>query len=199
MRNMGFLLALLAFVAIVPSADVFAATFSCRGGIISTGDRSMDVLAKCGEPDSKESHQEELSERFGEGARQKIFITVEEWTYNFGPTQLMRIIILKNGVVSDIRTGNYGYPEQTGPPAHECSEQIVSVGDSKADVLAKCGEPTTKDSHVEEFRERLDDSERKVFVTVEEWTYNLGPTRFVRILTFRNNKLTDIRTGNYGY
>ena len=81
----------------------------------------------------------------------------------------------------------------------ECSEQLVSVGDSKTDVLAKCGEPSLKDSHVEEFRDKLDGTERNVLVTVEEWTYNLGPTRFVRILTFRNSRLTDIRTGNYGY
>ena len=57
-----------------------------------------------------------------------------------------------------------------------------------------------KDVHQEELRERLSSGEvRKTFVVVEEWTYNLGPNRFTRILTFRNNKLVDIRTGGYGY
>jgi hypothetical protein len=111
----------------------------------------------------------------------------------------MRIVVLKNGVVANIRTGNYGYSKQTEPVQRECTEQLVSVGDSKTDVLARCGEPSLKDSHVEESRERQGDTERRVLVTVEEWTYNLGPTRFVRILTFRNSRLTDIRTGNYGY
>jgi hypothetical protein len=199
MKSTGIFLVFLALASAIPCADVHAAAFSCAGGIISTGDRSIDVLAKCGPPDSKESHQEELSEDIDRDTRQKVFITVEEWTYNFGPTQFMRIVVLKNGVVANVRLGNYGYPEQTEPVQRECSEQIVSIGDSKTDVLAKCGEPSLKDSHVEEFREKADGTERKVFVTVEEWTYNLGPTRFIRILTFRNSKLADIRTGNYGY
>lgn len=199
MKNTGIFFLFLALATVVPSADVLAASFNCRGGIISTGDGSIDVLAKCGEPDSRESHQEELSERLGDNTRQKTFITVEEWTYNFGPTQFMRTVILKNGVVTDVRTGNYGYVNPAEPAARECSEQLVSIGDSKTDVLAKCGEPSLTNAHVEEFRERLDDTTRTVSVNVEEWTYNLGPTRFVRILTFRNSKLTDIKTGNYGY
>jgi len=199
MRNTGIFLLFLALVTLISSADILAATVSCDGGIISTGDRSIDVLAKCGAPDSKESHQEELSERLDDNTKQKVFVTVEEWTYNFGPTRFMRIVILKNGVVTNIRTGNYGYTKQTEPLQRECSEQLVSVGDSKTDVLARCDEPSLKDTHVEEIREKLGDTERKVFITVEEWTYNLGPTRFVRILTFRNSRLADIKTGNYGY
>ena len=199
MRNTGIFLLFLTLASAVPCADVLAAALSCDGGIISTGDRSIDVLAKCGTPDSKESHQEEVSEQLDDNTKQKVFVTVEEWTYNFGPAKFMRIIVLKNGVVANIRLGNYGYTKQTEPVQRECSEQLVSVGDSKTDVLAKCGEPTLKDSHVEEIREKLGDAERKVFVTVEDWTYNLGPTRFVRILTFRNSKLANIKTGGYGY
>ena len=199
MKNTGIFLLFLALATIALPADVLAASFNCRGGIISTGDSSMDVLAKCGDPDSKESHQEELSERLGDNTRQKTFITVEDWTYNFGPTQFMRTVVLKNGVVTDVRTGNYGYVNPAEPATRECSEQYVSIGDSKTDVLAKCGEPTLKNTHVDEFKERLDDTTRTVSVTVEEWSYNLGPTRFVRILTFRNSRLTNIRTGNYGY
>ena len=199
MRSTGIFLLFLALASAVPCADVLAAALSCDGGIISTGDRSIDVLAKCGAPDSKESHQEELGEQLDDNTKQKVFVTVEEWTYNFGPAKFMRIIVLKNGVVANIRLGNYGYTKQAEPVQRECSEQLVSVGDSKTDVLAKCGEPTLKDSHVDEIREKLGDTERKVFVTIEEWTYNLGPTRFVRILTFRNSKLADIKTGNYGY
>jgi len=199
MRNTGILLLFLALVSVIPPADVLAATLSCAGGIISSGDRNIDVLSKCGPPDSKESHQEELSERLDDHTKHTLFITVEEWTYNLGPTQFMRTVVLKNGIVTDIRLGNYGYPRQTQPQTRECSEQIVFIGDSKVDVLAKCGEPSLKDTHVEEIREKVGNTERKTFVTVEEWTYNLGPSRFVRILTFRNNKLADIRTGNYGY
>ncbi len=193
MRRIFFSVLFLVFSA---AGVAQAGSLSCRGGIISAGDRSIDVLAKCGNPDLKESHQESLRDP---DTNNRVFVTVDEWTYNFGPTQFMRIVVLRNGVVADVRTGTYGYPAGTEPVQRDCSEQIVSVGDSKFDVLARCGEPTAKDTHVEEVRGTPDDPNRKVYVTVEEWTYNLGPTRLMRILTFRNSKLSDIRSAGYGY
>jgi hypothetical protein len=89
--------------------DAYADSFSCKGGIISTGDRKADVMAKCGEPDFRDSHQEEITQRLDMATHQRVYITVEEWTYNLGPSQFMRIVVLQNGTVTEIRTGNYGY------------------------------------------------------------------------------------------
>jgi hypothetical protein len=67
-------------------------------------------------------------------------------------------------------------------------------------VLAKCGEPAWKDSREEALSEQLGaGTVRRTYMTIEEWTYNFGPNRFVRIFTFRNGSVTDIRTGGYGY
>ena len=94
-----------------------------------------------------------------------------------------------------------------------CGSRIVSIGDRKQDVLRKCGDP----SHVEyrgEVRTRRDVgpriqgvqigmSRRPLFVeelvTVEEWEYNFGSTRFIRYLQFENGRLTRIMEGDYGY
>src|SRR5512139_3689479 len=94
-----------------------------------------------------------------------------------------------------------------------CGSRIVSIGDRKQDVLRKCGDP----SHVEyrgEVRIRRDVgpriqgtqigvSRRPLFVeelvTVEEWEYNFGSTRFIRYLQFENGRLTGITEGDYGY
>ncbi len=185
---------------VVMTHNAYASSINCAGGIVSVGDSRVDLLAKCGEPDHKESHEEAISERLDPGVRQKTYVTVEDWTYNYGPTQFMRIVTLRNGKVAHVRTGNYGYRKDAQPAPHDCSEQIISRGDRATDVLAKCGEPTWKDAHQEEFKERLDTGLfRTAVVNVEEWTYNLGPNRFVRILTFRHGKLVDIRTGGYGY
>ncbi len=187
-------------LVVTPCSDIYSATLDCAGGIISDGNTRADVIAKCGEPDWKDSHDEEFIERFDQGVRRKIFVTVEEWTYNFGPNQFTRIVTLKNGRVTDIRTGKYGYSKDAKPSQRECSEQLVSVGDRTSDVVVKCGEPAWKDIRQEEFGENIAGGQaRKTFVTIEEWTYNLGPNRFVRIFTFRNGKLVDIRTGGYGY
>ncbi len=98
----------LSLMTVIPFFSVYADSFSCTGGIVSTGDRSFDVLAKCGQPDFKDSHQEEVVQQFDDTKR-KVFITVEEWTYNLGPSQFIRIVVLKNGRIAEIKTGSYGY------------------------------------------------------------------------------------------
>ncbi len=69
----------LSLLMVVPYFSVYADSFSCAGGIVSTGDRSFDVLAKCGQPDFRDSHQEEVAQQFDD-TRKKVFIIVEEWT-----------------------------------------------------------------------------------------------------------------------
>ena len=106
--------------------------------------------------------------------------------------------------------------------AFRCSGRIVSVGDTKFDVIKKCGEPSFKDTWVENrisrdlYREIIPKDEKgskrelerkdyreplfvEEYVVIEEWTYNLGPNRFIRYLRFENGKLVRIRTGDYGY
>ncbi len=88
------------------------------------------------------------------------------------------------------------------------------MGDTKGEVLEKCGEP----DYIE-FREKVyiirdfyrplikyPEYERyqkplfvEEYITVEEWIYNLGPRRFIRYLVFENGRLTRIITGHYGY
>jgi Protein of unknown function (DUF2845) len=109
MRKAGFLSVLFALTLTLLWIDAYADSFSCQGGIISTDDRSADVVAKCGDPDFRDSHQEEVTQRLSADTKQKVLVTVEEWTYNLGPSQFMRIVVLKNGRVTEIRTGNYGY------------------------------------------------------------------------------------------
>ena len=176
-----------------------ADSISCDSGIVSSGDSAVNLIMKCGQPEWKDSHQEESTDQFNPNLKQRTYITVEEWTYNFGPQQFMRIVTLRNGVVAGVRTGQYGTSKDRRPPAPACDDRVLSVGDTKADILVKCGEPFYKSSHHEELKEKFDDSSsRKVIVTVEEWTYNFGPRQFMRIITFRNGIVADIRTGDYG-
>lgn len=108
-KKTNVLIALLVLTGTFFWLDAYADSFSCAGGIISTDDRSADVVSKCGDPDFRDSHQEEVVQKPDAGTREKIYIKVDEWTYNLGPSQFMRIVVLKNGRVAEIRTGNYGY------------------------------------------------------------------------------------------
>ena len=88
-----------------------------------------------------------------------------------------------------------------------CGTDLVNIGDRKIDVLRKCGEPALVDEWEEEETLRRsprierfgEDSRRRIFIRVEEWTYNFGPTNFIQILTFKNGELVDIRTGRRGF
>jgi hypothetical protein len=62
-----------------------------------------------------------------------------------------------------------------------CSDGIVNMGDSKSDVLKKCGKPTRKEG----FKEHV-------------WVYDLGSSNLVYYLTFSRERLERIQTGGYG-
>ncbi len=62
-----------------------------------------------------------------------------------------------------------------------CTDGIVNMGDSKSDVLEKCGEPTRKEGF-QEYR----------------WIYDFGSSKFVYYLTFSRDRLERIQTGGYG-
>jgi hypothetical protein len=79
--------------------------------------------------------------------------------------------------------------------ALRCGGSLVSVGDVRLEVAAKCGEPSEKTLYYEE--RKIGRSTR--IVPVEVWIYNFGPQRFVYFLTFEKGKLVETRTGGYGY
>lgn len=95
-----------------------------------------------------------------------------------------------------------------------CGTQLVSIGDSKYEVLRRCGEPTWVEVREEErvsrdtYNPYLFDGETRRYraplltkekVIIEEWTYNLGSNHFIRYLTFENGRLVSIESGGYGY
>ena len=185
---------------IIFPATAGAATFACNGKIVSTGDAKTDVLMKCGEPAGRDSREEVVVETIDETTKRKTTVTIDEWTYNRGAENLIRILTFRDGVLTDVRTTGYGTAEPPRKTEARCADQYPSTGSTKAEVLLKCGEPAGKDSRKEEIIETLDaDTRKKTDVIIDEWTYNFGPDKFIRIFEFRNNKLTDVKTGGYGY
>jgi hypothetical protein len=73
-----------------------------------------------------------------------------------------------------------------------CGSSVVSTGETKIDVIIKCGRP--------DYSEVTSVSLSNYSATkVETFYYNCGEGRFVRILTFYGSDLVGIRSGgNYG-
>lgn len=74
-----------------------------------------------------------------------------------------------------------------------CANGIASVQDSKAAILHKCGEPQLRDTFC---REPASVHRRKqACATVEEWTYNPGPGKFMIRVQFEQGEAVSIERG----
>jgi hypothetical protein len=86
-----------------------------------------------------------------------------------------------------------------------CRNALITRGDNLLRVQHECGTPTYASQYViYGFRPVFSGlpgvyADESVPITVEEWTYNLGPTRFMRKLRFENGELVSIETLEYGY
>ena len=103
-----------------------AMALRCGNKLVSKGDPMAKVLRYCGEPVSVQQRSivrggvprtrtfdgDRLHNRDDElliNDRSYVEIVVEEWTYNFGPRKLMRLIRFENGLVANIKNLRYGY------------------------------------------------------------------------------------------
>jgi hypothetical protein len=72
-----------------------------------------------------------------------------------------------------------------------CGQRVIAVGETMYDVQTKCGEPTQ--------RIQRGGGSKGRWANIEEWTYDFGSKRFVRVLTFNNGRLVYVETtSNYG-
>jgi hypothetical protein len=91
--------------------------------------------------------------------------------------------------------------------AFRCGTRLVSEGDSRAEVRAKCGEPADVATLKSVFRRPVIWNYGRPYyvgqdfmeVLVESWTYNLGPNKLMRRVRFEGGVVTEIETLGYGY
>jgi len=91
-----------------------------------------------------------------------------------------------------------------------CQGRLVSIGDTKAEVLDKCDHPDKIDQWEEEHNSTISQiydykTERYIApkriiqpIQMERWTYNMGANKFIRYLYFQNGELIKIETGERG-
>ena len=88
--------------------------------------------------------------------------------------------------------------------------RLVEEGDRPPEIRNRCGDPDYADAHEEQRTVRRTvwthvsgipvarEEEVTVSVMVEEWTYDLGPNRFMRHLIFEQNRLIRVWTSERG-
>ncbi len=100
--------------------------------------------------------------------------------------------------------------------ALRCGQALVGIGSTKEDVIDKCGEPESIDTHIEirgvadRFGARTrvspgtsinfgQQNYTEIEVVVDEWNYDFGPRRFQKSLRFENGRLTEINDLGKGH
>ena len=100
-----------------------------------------------------------------------------------------------------------------------CGNKLISIGDKKAEVLVKCGEPLMQETiAIEEKAEyaqlalkypllykhgmlkKNNDAvigkESTTTYSIDQWTYHMGQGKFLRILYFEGGELVSIVDGD---
>lgn len=205
----SFARSLVVLLAAAGAPAAFAdSSLRCPGGIVSVGDAAIDLLARCGPPalrDRRVDEQWVVTEATGEvrtvrgrptealrtAVGRRVTVVIDEWSYDFGPSAFTYVIRLENGRIQDFTRGDYGRrdgpPDRPIPPRARCEENTVHEGDTKLDVLSRCGEPAVRDAW-DELQGR-----------VELWTFDHGRDRFVRYIRIVNGRVVKVTTGSYGY
>jgi len=86
-----------------------------------------------------------------------------------------------------------------------CGNGLVSVGDSKLDLLGKCGRPALEEQQPREvgasYRDREGGSgwRQRSLTSVERWTYDFGTSSFIQVVTMELGKIVRIEQGGRGY
>jgi hypothetical protein len=107
MKTVAYLLLLIVLLPIVVAAQQ-TGTMRCSNGIVSINDTMPEVVKKCGPPVFQDRRDETRS--FGQRHdRTYETITVDSWTYNFGPQEFMYEVTFQNGRVARIESLDQGY------------------------------------------------------------------------------------------
>jgi hypothetical protein len=97
------------------AAPALADSFRCGTKLMTDGDSMGKVEAHCGPPTDvqrREVLQRPVSWYRGRPyytSFEPVLIPIEYWTYNLGPSKLMRRLKFEDGFLVDVETLNHGY------------------------------------------------------------------------------------------
>jgi hypothetical protein len=174
-----------------PVAPAYAGdTLRCDGRVVGTGDRDIQVRARCGDPYWVERRTDVLVRGEDGPLEQRVAIEVEVWYYNFGPNRLMQRLAFRDGVLVGLTTLGYGVTRIGAG----CRYDALPAGITTGEVVARCGQPQDIDEQQavtirrDEAGNALAQDSRR-----ETWRYAEGRTRW-RELTFNDGRLVASET-----
>jgi len=93
------------FSVVFPAfGDDYLSTLRCKGGLITLGANKLEIESKCGQPASKATVDRRVP-----GTVRAEYVQIEEWTYNFGPTDFIHVLEIDGASLTAIRRGGRGF------------------------------------------------------------------------------------------
>ena len=94
----------------------------------------------------------------------------------------------------------FGFVSIASSDSFHCGNRVVSTGDSKMDVLSKCGPPDDSETVSYDTKGSASGEGSVDLKTkkVDKLYYNCGESRLIRVLTVIDGKLVKIENGGYG-
>lgn len=150
----------------------------CANGIVARGSSSDQAVAACGLPTLKESiTASPLGASYD-----------EEWYYNFGARQLLRIVRLRQGRVTGIEDDGYGFQNL---PKLSCDFYSLKEKLSKLRLILACGKPSRRETLVVYRSQGLNLPENAMRpILRERWHYNSDAGERVRTVTLENGRIS---------
>lgn len=168
------------FALLLSSAVSADDGLQCTNGMIARGSSAEQTLAACGLPTLKESiTASPLGASYD-----------EEWYYNFGPRQRLRIVRLRQGTVTGIEDDGYGFQNL---PKLSCDFYSLKEKLSKLRLMLACNKPSRRETLVV-YRSQglnLPDSALQPILR-ERWHYDSDAGERVRTVTLENGRITHV-------
>ncbi|TAM96175.1 MAG: DUF2845 domain-containing protein [Rhodanobacteraceae bacterium] len=184
MKRTVWLLALLAPLALLLPQRAWA--LRCGTQIVKQGETTAQVRDACGEPFYVGHYVGPPGVAVGTPDEPVAAVTTEAWYYNFGPQRLMVRLEFSGGVLAREETLGYGFTGRGGP----CDTNIITVGMSVADLIARCGFPATLGRNPLATAAYLG---AKAPAWGESWIYSGDGSQAAREVWLQDGRVTDVR------
>lgn len=159
-----------------------ALAWRCEHGFVDTGDSAATVRKQCGPPDFIYGG---TSARRGGRAQS----ADEHWYYNPGPSQLLRILHFRGGVLEQIDTAGYGF----NPSPRRCTPQDIRTGMNVYELVTRCGKPKNKHTYTAGAGKRSSGSAAS---RTEIWTYDFGSQYLLQKITISSGDVQSVETAH---
>lgn len=181
---MRFLLLPVLLLAAVWTTDAHA--LRCGNRVVTTGDYDFQVRERCGQPYWTNTYSELLIAGLDGPLERHAERVYDEWYYNFGPRNLVQRLVFVDGRLIKIESAGYG-ERRVG---EDCGDIALRRGATTGEVVLRCGEPASRTSRYEDivFRDGRGNARVRP-VRREEWIYEFGRSRFVRMAVFLDGRL----------